>query len=350
MTVNRKLQVKFIITTLIAVIIIVIGVFGIVTFENYKMTNEQLNAILSFISENDGVLPEIGSKKYDYLAAEARYSTRFFTIKLNNKDEITEINVDNIFALSKDEAKILSKEVLRKIEDTNIFQKITSNASKNQDIYGFFSNYKYKISKINNGKMIVFIDCQMQLESFKMATFRSFAFVCMAIAMILIILIGTSKKILSPIFKSIESQKNFVTNASHEFKTPLAVVMADIDILEMTVGEDNEWLKSIKNQTNRLNTLTRTLLTLSNVQDGRASLVTSKFSINDLITEVIEELKILIGDRKINFNKNLDAIMTADRDMIKQVINILFDNAIKYTPEDGEITITTRKKRKKCKI
>ena len=86
------------------------------------------------------------------------------------------------------------------------------------------------------------------------------------------------------------------------------------------------------------------------MQDGRASLQTSRFSINDLIAEVIEELKILIGDRKIVFDKQLDAIMVADRDMIKQVINILFDNAMKYTPEDGEIHIITRKKRKKCKI
>ena len=183
----------------------------------------------------------------------------------------------------------------------------------------------------------------MQLQSFKIATLRSLSVTAVAIIIILVILIVASKKILSPIFKSIESQKNFVTNASHEFKTPLAVIMADIDILEMTVGEDNEWLKSIKNQTNRLNTLTRTLLTLSNIQDGKASLETSKFSINEVINEEIDELKILFGERKVNFDKKTEVIMNADRNMIKQLKNILLDNAIKNTPEDGDINITIRK-------
>jgi len=348
MTVNKKLQIKFVITTLIAVIVIVIGVFCVVTFENYKMTNEQLDALLDFISENNGSMPDAENQKYQHLADEAKYSTRYFTIRTNSQGNIIEVNIDNIASVSQEEATDISNEVLRNSKNIGFFHHLANSILKDRKVYGFFSNYKYKITTVGRGKLIVFIDCQMQLQSFKVATLRSLAVTGGAIVIILIALIITSKRILSPIFKSIESQKNFITNASHEFKTPLAVVMADIDILEMTVGEDNEWLKSIKSQTNRLNTLTRTLLTLSNVQDGRASLETSKFSINEVIDEVVEELKILLGDRKINFDKQTDAIMTADRDMIKQVINILFDNAMKYAPEDGEINITTRKKRKKC--
>lgn len=348
MTVNSRLQIKFVITTLIAVIVIVIGVFCVVTFENYKMTNEQLDALLDFIGENNGLMPEAESKKYQHLADEAKYSTRYFTIRTNSKGDITEVNIDNIASVSQERAEDISNEVLKNSRNIGFFHNLANGILKNRKVYGFYSNYKYKIIPVGQGKLIIFIDCEMQLQSFKIATLRSLGVTGIAIVVILIALIITSKKILSPIFKSIESQKNFITNASHEFKTPLAVVMADIDILEMTVGEDNEWLRSIKSQTNRLNTLTKTLLTLSNVQDGRAKLETSKFSINEVIDEVVEELKILLGNRKINFDKQTDATMTADRDMIKQVINILFDNAMKYTPEDGEITITTRKKGKEC--
>ncbi len=124
------------------------------------------------------------------------------------------------------------------------------------------------------------------------------------------------------------------------------MVTADIDILEMMIGEDNEWLQSIKNQMNRLNTLTKTLLTLANIQDGKASLETSKFSVNEVISEVLDELKILMGNRKIVFDKTVDVTMTADRNMIKQLVNILFDNALKYTEEDGEIVISTQKRGK----
>ena len=346
MNVNTKLQIKFVVTTIIAVTIIVIGVFAVVTFENYKMTNEQLDALLDFISENNGSMPDSKNKKYEYLADEAKYSTRYFTIRVDSNGDITEVNLDNIASVSQKVAEDITEEVLRNSKNIGFFHNLANGILKNNKSYGFFSNYKYKITTLNKGKLIVFLDCQMQLQSFKGATLRSFAVTGGALFIIVIVLIIWSKRILQPVFKSIESQKNFITNASHEFKTPLAVVMADIDILEMTVGEENEWLQSIKNQAVRLDTLTKTLLTLSNVQDGRARLETSKFSINDVIDEVLDEIKILIGDRKINFNKQLDAIMTADRDMIKQVINILFDNAIKYAPEDGIIKITTRKKRK----
>ena len=350
MTVNGKLQIKFIVITMIAVTIIIIGVFSVVTFENYKMTNEQLDAILNFISENNGSMPDSKNKKYEYLADEAKYSTRFFTIRANSSGEITDVNLENIASVSQAEAEDIANQVLKNSKNIGFFHHLANSALKNREVFGFFSNYKYKITNINQEKLIVFVDCQMQLQSFKVATIRSLEVTGGALTIILIILVITSRKILRPIFKSMESQKNFVTNASHEFKTPLAVVMADIDILEMTVGEDNEWLRSIKNQTNRLNTLVRTLLTLANIQDGKASLETSKFSINEVIDEEIGELKILVGDRKVHFDKKDDVMMTADKNMIKQLVDILLDNAIKYTPENGEIKIITRKKRKTCKI
>ena len=345
MTVNRKLQIKFTITTMIAVMIIILVVFGVVTYENYKMTNKQLDALLDFISENNGSMPNI-LKNDEYLADEAIYSTRYFTIRVDSKGKITDINLEHVASISHEEAREITKNVLKNSKDIGFFHNLANNILENNKVYGFFSNFKYKISNINNGKLIVFIDCQLQLQSFKIATLNSSIITSLALILILIILFIASKVILRPIFKSIESQKSFVTNASHEFKTPLAVVMADIDILEMTVGEDNEWLKSIKNQMNRLNTLTKTLLTLANIQDGKASLETSKFSINELISEVLDEVKILIGERKIIFDKSVDVIMTADKNMIKQLVNILFDNAIKYTQENGEIVIKTQKKGK----
>ena len=350
MTVNRKLQIKFIIITMIAVATIVIGVFCVVTFENYEMTNKQLDALLDFISENDGFMPEFKDEGYEYLAEAARYSTRFFTIRIDVNGNIKEINLDNIASVSHEEARNITNEVLRNSKNIGFFHNLANSILKNRKVYGFFSKYKYKITNINREKLIVFVDCQMQLQSFKIATLKSLSVTGLALIVIFIALIIASKKILNPVFKSIEKQKNFITNASHEIKTPLSVIKADIDILELTVGENNEWLNSIKNQTNRLDTLTKTLLTLANIQDGKASLETSKFSINELIDGVLEERKLLIEDRKIIFNKTTDVFAIADKNMINQLINILFDNAIKYTQKDGEIEIITQKKGKFAKI
>ena len=147
-----------------------------------------------------------------------------------------------------------------------------------------------------------------------------------------------------------EKQKQFITNASHELKTPLAVITADIDVLEMSVGEENEWLQSIKSQTNRLNTLIKSLLNLANVEEGKNKLEITEFSITDIVSEEIKDFKSLLQDKKIEFDNTKNILINADINMIKQVIVILIDNAIKYTPDNGTIKIDVEKQGKKTKL
>ena len=175
MTVNRKLQIKFTVITMIAVTIIIIGVFGVVTYENYEMTNNQLDAILDFISENSGHIPDFEKKENMYLSDEAKYSTRYFTIRVDTKGNIKEVNLDNISSVSREEAKDITKEVLKNSKNIGFFHNLANNVLENNKIYGFFSNYKYKITTINKEKLIVFVDCGLQLQSFKIATLRSLA-------------------------------------------------------------------------------------------------------------------------------------------------------------------------------
>ena len=173
MTANKKLQIKFTITTITAIAIIVICVFGVVTLENYNMTNKQLDALLNLISENNGSIPD--SANNEYLADEAKYSTRYFTIRVDSNGRISEVNLEHIASISHEQAKDITSEVLRDSKNIGFFHNLANSILENNREYGFFSNYKYKINNINNEKLIVFIDCQMQLQSFKIATLRSLA-------------------------------------------------------------------------------------------------------------------------------------------------------------------------------
>lgn len=329
----RKLQIKFIIITMLATMIISGGMFGLIIVENYRTINMQTDAVLNLIAENQGALPEYREKNdgnSSYITKETRFSTRFFTVEIDENGEIIETNLKHI-------ARVTDEDV----ED--IIENIHKEA-------GYYENFKYRTIQKDGNKMIIFIDCTMQLKSFKHTTTRSITIIAIGWCIVFIIVSLLSKRILRPIIQNIEKQKQFITNASHELKTPLAVITADIDVLEMEVGEENEWLESIKSQILRLNTLIKSLLNLANVEEGKNKLETSEFSITEVINEEIKDMKSLLQGKKIEFDCSKNIMLSADKNLIKQVITILIDNAIKYAPDDGIIKIYAENQGKNTKI
>ena len=329
----RNLQIKFIIITMLAVMIISGSIFGIIIAQNYRTTNQQTDAILRLIAENEGQMPEYKERNDEYskyITKETKFSTRFFTVEIDENGNIVDTNTKNIATVTSNDIETMVQNIDNKT--------------------GYYDNFKYHVIYKNSGKLIIFLDCTMQIRNLKYTTTRSINIIIVGWAVVLIVVSLLSKKILKPITQNIEKQKQFITNASHELKTPLAVITADIDVLEMSVGEENEWLQSIKGQTNRLNTLIKSLLNLAKVEEGNNNLEITKFSITDVINEQINDFKPLLQNKKIELDSTNNVEVSADINMIKQVIVILIDNAIKYTQDDGTIKIATEKQGNKTKI
>ena len=177
---------------------------------------------------------------------------KYFSIKIGYDGRIIENDIEYMPDLDQDEAKYILDEVLSE-------EKLT----------GYYGNYRYRIVDEENYRMIVFLDCSEELELLRASVARSISIIAFGLVLVFIIISALTKRILKPIIANIESQKQFITNAGHELKTPLAVIMADVDVLEMTMGEDNEWVNSIKSQSNRLNVLIKSLLSLSNIEEGK---------------------------------------------------------------------------------
>ena len=190
----------------------------------------------------------------------------------------------------------------------------------------------------------------MQLNNFKSTTEKSIIIIAIGIFIVFLFVFILSKRVLSPIIKNIEKQKQFVTNAGHELKTPVAVIMANADVLEMTSKENNELVKSIKNQAKRLDNLIKSLLNLANIEERKIEVNYTEFSITDMIKEEITEFKALAQNKEITYYTNQNIMMKADSNSIKQLITILLDNAIKYTTDNGKIKIKTEKQVKNVKI
>ncbi|HAW15985.1 MAG TPA: two-component sensor histidine kinase, partial [Clostridiales bacterium] len=129
------------------------------------------------------------------------------------------------------------------------------------------------------------------------------------------------------------------TDAGHEIKTPLAIINADADVLIAENGEDNEWVNDIKKQTARLSELTNDLIFLSKMEEGGEPSVSSKIDLSDVLSDRVSSFKAvaLAGGKTITTNIDKDVFINGDPDRVSELINILLDNAVKYSPEGKEI-------------
>ena len=332
----RKLQTRFIIIAISVITIVTCSIFGIITFENYNMMNRQLDGLLNLISENDGRIPEYKPRDdelADFITKETQFSTRYFIIRTNDDGEILETNMQYIAAVNQEDAQTILQEVLADSKQT-----------------GYYGNYKYRITQDEEEKLIIFLDCSMQLNNFQSTTKKSILIIAIGLLIVFLCIYILSKRVLAPMIKNIEKQKQFVTNAGHELKTPLAAIMANTDILEMTSKENNELIRSIKKQAQRLDTLIKSLLNLANVEERKMEMNYTEFSITDLIQEEIKEFGVLAQEKQIIYERKPEIKMKANRDSIKELITILLDNAIKYTPKEGKIEIKVEKQGKSVKM
>ncbi len=332
----KKLQKKFIIIAMMATIVVTCSIYAIIVLANYIVMNRQFNELLDLISENDGEIPEYQQRNDDlsgFITQETEFSTRYFIVKIDNEGNIIETNMQHIVTVEQGDVQEILQQILESDKEL-----------------GYYNNFKYKITEKDDGKLIVFLDCTMQLNNFKSSTEKSIMIIIIGIVIVFVIIFIMSKKILSPIIKNIEKQKQFVTNAGHELKTPIAIIMANADVLEMTSKENNELVQSIKKQTKRLDTLTKSLLNLANVEERKIEINYTEISLTEMIQEEISQFKALAQNKEIIYDSGQDIRMKADSNSIKQLITILLDNAIKYTPDNGKIVIKVEKQKENIKM
>lgn len=155
---------------------------------------------------------------------------------------------------------------------------------------------------------------------------------------------------IQPVKEAFEKQQQFISDASHELKTPLAVIRTNVDVLLQSPKEDAEenhkWLSYIKSEVGRMSKLTNDLLYLTQMSgDESQNLLNSTFDITDTVENHLLGLEALAFEKKIQFDYDLEPNITmyGNQSQISQVIMILLDNAIKYTDEGGKIDISLKK-------
>ena len=188
------------------------------------------------------------------------------------------------------------------------------------------------------------------MESFEQFLFTSIFVSAFGVAAVFALIVGLSKKAIEPVSASYEKQKQFITDAGHEMKTPLTIIDADTSILEMEYG-DNEWLQDIQMQTKKMARLTNDLIYLSRMEESQ-KLQMIDFPFSDVVLEVAQSFQNLAVVQNKKFTMDVEPMLNfyGDENAIRQLISILLDNAVKYSGENGEIRLSAEKKGRNINI
>lgn len=163
--------------------------------------------------------------------------------------------------------------------------------------------------------------------------------------------LSENRKAIRPVIESMEKQKQFITDAGHELKTPIAIISANTEVIEMCSGE-SEWTESIHHQTERLTSLVTQLLTLAKMDEGGGQLELKEWNASETIIEAVQSFEAPAVTKQITLQTDIakELRMEGDAARIHQLVSLLVDNAVKYTPEGGKIRIFWRKNGKKAEF
>ena len=172
-----------------------------------------------------------------------------------------------------------------------------------------------------------------------------FIFVLLEIV-IIVVSIKITSWIIKPVIETFNKQKQFIADASHELKTPIAVIMANSEALEKEPNE-KKWLNNIKSESERMNELITNLLDLAKLENGKNKEIYNVEDLSKIAEMSVLTFESLMFENKIKFEYNIqkDLKLKCNSVQIKQLIAILLDNAIKHSEENGEINVFLEKQK-----
>lgn len=201
------------------------------------------------------------------------------------------------------------------------------------------------------GTSVIFLNSERELHAIRALFWITAAVAggCLVIVFLLVLLF--SRRAIAPYIRNLAMQKQFITNASHELKTPLTTISTSADVLAMEY-ENDEWVKNIQSQSVRLSRLISDLVTLSRLDEENPFPERAEFSLSDAVWETAEPFTALARSRGRSYSQNIEdgLTMTGDRAAVQQMVSILLDNANKYTPEGGSIFLSARRAGRKNEI
>ena len=388
----RKLRKKLIAVSMVSLCIVLFCIFGFVGILNYQKMVSDADHTLSILADNDGTFPKPepdsngkepnpGDSTQPDPSGSDTGSASSSSDSSTNSSPSTDTDPGNLegngkngqpsgppdpkqssgnpkvspelpfesryfsVLLDSDDASVISADTgMIAAVDKDTAAEYAISIFENGKTRGFLHSYRYTTVTSDSGTRVIFLDCQRTLSSFHTLVFTSVDVCLVGMLLVLLLMFLLSGYIIKPFIENHEKQKQFITDAGHELKTPLTIINADAEILEMDYGQ-NEWLADIQEQTKHLTSLTNNLITLSRMEEERTRLQMIDFPFSDVVEETVQSFQALARTQNKTFETSIQPMISlyGDEKSLIQLVSILLDNAMKYSTPEGEIFLRLEK-------
>lgn len=327
----RTVRRKFILVAMCSTFVVLFGIMAVILLSNYRNLVDRADTALTLLSQRElGKQTELKKPEPEMPPheREALYEPRYFAVELSEGGEVLAFRKEKGVSVEEETAEKYGKEVLK-----------TGKTS------GFYKAYRYCTENEGEYTSVFFVDCARELDTMYRFFISSMLVSFLGLFLVFLLVLFFSRLVFRPVWESYEKQRRFITDASHELKTPLTIIDANTEVLEMLDGE-NEWTKSIKKQVKRLTSLTGQMVMLTRMEEGQEKISAERLDISGLVKEAADPFFVLAKNSGkelvLQVEKNL--MGSGNKELLFRLVSILLDNSIKYSVPGSRIFLSLSQK------
>ena len=330
----QKLKLQLVLINVISLTVVLIAIFIYMYFSLDSQLKNQEGGTLERLAVGGAVerneIPEYISDGEDAPAPAINASMELvasvFFVKVDFKGNITSLSLNPI----QDKTTIL-----------NLIQKVDDMSKKRGELDFFDLTLSFITKDRLDGKLYVFMECSDRKATTLNYIYTALTALAGSVICVFFISMFLAEKAIKPIKDSMERQKKFIADASHELRTPISVIRSNAEMImdepELTVGENMKWLEYISSEAKRMTAMTEDLLLLSHA-DAKKEIAKEEVDLSKLVYDTYDSFKLLFEERNLtqgaaDITENIS--IYANEFRIKQLVTIFLDNAMKYTKEGG---------------
>lgn len=330
----RKLRIRFIAIASLAILIVLFSVVGVLISARHIQTVNEINKILTLISDNGGTFPSVSkatSELGNTASVDTLFQYRYFSAVIDEDGNITSLNSSSISDLTDEQVE-------------SYLTKINKSGDTSGDFRYNNHTYSYLVTdESDDSKLIVVLDSTNQVEENMTLVHLSLWMSGVSFAFFVLMVSIFSGRVIEPFIRNYERQRRFITNAGHELKTPLAIISANNELVEMMNGE-SEWTKSTNDQVERMTGLINSLVAMARLEE-QPEVVLTDLNFSAIAEDAAEDFKGLVIKDGKQFVMEIqpDIYVKAEEKSLFELVTLLVDNANKYCDAGGTVSVKLSK-------